>query len=386
MSNKWSAVILAGGLGSRLSPLTSEICKPMVSVTNRPMVDFAIDHLRYAGIKKIIIVVKHLGDELRAQIQKTWTDEVCKELGIEILVPNVDSKGTADAIRLVADEITTEHFVVSMADILTNLPMKEFMAFHEQKDAQATVSMKLIEQMATKYGNTLLNKDARIVQFLEKPSSEEIYMSALTGGTDALPIINTGIYCFKREILQLLLDTSFMDFGHEVFPYLLENRYELFGFVGSYYWLDVGNPLSYLWSNWDMLRLYGWPVSPMGKRQNKQTHVWYLNNEQPSSNVQHGDHVALGTGNTYGNNMHIKELVSIGSNCQFANNVYVDRSVIWDNCKIGNGVKIEQAVIANNCVIGDHCIIQSETIIGPNCTISPNTKLDSQVIPANTVI
>jgi mannose-1-phosphate guanylyltransferase len=386
-SEKWSAVILAGGLGSRLSPLTAEICKPAVPVTNRPMVDYAIDHLRYAGIKKIIIVVKHLGDELRDLINSTWTDDCCKELEVEILVPKVNSLGTADAVRKVAEYIDTEHFVVSMADIITNLPMRDFMDFHEEKNAQASVSMKNIDQMATKYGNTLLDGEARITRFLEKPSSEEIYLSAITEKSSAtLPIINTGIYCFKREILDLLNEEPFMDFGRDVFPYLLENRYSLYGFVRDYYWLDVGNPLTYLWSNWDMLRLYGWPITPPGVRQGENNHVWYQNDEKPSSNVKHGDHVVLGKENTYGNNVFIKELTSIGSNVTIANNVNIDRAVIWDNVKIGNGVKIENSVIANNCVIGDHCTIKSDTIIGPNCTISPNTTLDSQVIAFNSQI
>ena len=85
MTEKWSAVILAGGLGTRLSPLTTNICKPMAPIANKPMVDFAIDHIRYAGIKKIIIIVKHLGDELRALIESTWTPELCEKIGLDIL-------------------------------------------------------------------------------------------------------------------------------------------------------------------------------------------------------------------------------------------------------------------------------------------------------------
>ena len=86
-------------------------------------------------------------------------------------------------MRKVAHLIDSDNFVVSMADIVTNFPMREFMEFHERKNAQATVSMKLIEEMASKYGNALIDDDSRIIQFLEKPSSEEIYISALTGGT-----------------------------------------------------------------------------------------------------------------------------------------------------------------------------------------------------------
>ncbi len=378
MTDKWNAVILAGGIGSRLNPLTTNICKPMVPVANKPMVDYAIDHLQFAGIKKIIIVVKHLGEELRALIQSTWTPEVQAKLGIEILVPNVDSLGTADAVRKVAHLIDSENFVVSMADIVTNLPMREFMEFHESKKAQATVSMKRIEEMASKYGNALIDDDSRIIRFLEKPSSDEIYISALTGGTaDTLPIINTGIYCFNRDILDLITSTDFMDFGKNIFPYLLENTYDLYGFVRDYYWLDVGNPTTYLWSNWDVLRLYGFPITPNGVRQGR-TNVWYENNENPA--INHDNFVCFGHNNTFGPNCQVKELSSIGSHCIFGENVTVNRSVIWDHCKIGNNVIIEQSVIADGCEIGDNCVIRSNTIIGPHSKISNNTKLDSQTI------
>ncbi|RLI66959.1 MAG: hypothetical protein DRO88_00600 [Promethearchaeia archaeon] len=377
-STSWSAVILAGGLGSRLNPLTAKICKPMVPVGNKPMVDYAIDHLRYAGIRKIIIVVKHMGDKLRRLIQNTWTPQIQEKLGIQVLVPNVDSKGTADAVRRVSHMIDTEYFVVSMADIVTNLPMREFMNFHELKNAQATVSMKRIEEMATKYGNTLLDEEGRIIRFLEKPSSEEIYLSALTGGsTEALPIINTGIYCFKHEILDLLNSTDFMDFGKEVFPYLLEHQYSLYGFVQDYYWLDVGNPTTYLWSNWDVLRLYGYPISPAGVRQGLQ-HIWYAGNIPPP--VSHDNFVCFGSDNHFGENSHIHELCIIGSHCKFGKKVEISRSVIWDNCTVGDNVKIEQSVIADGCVIGNNCIIRSNSIIGPNCSISDGVILDAKTL------
>lgn len=384
MPEKWSAVILAGGLGSRLNPLTAKICKPMVPVANKPMVDYAIDHLRFAGIKKIVIVVKHLGDELRALIESTWTQDLMDELGIEVLVPKVDSKGTADAVRKVANLIDSEHFVVSMADIVTNLPMAEFMDFHEKTGAQATVSMKRVEEMATKYGNTLLDEQSRIIRFLEKPSSEEIYLSALTGGTnETLPIINTGIYCFKKEILDLILSTDFMDFGKEIFPFLLENRYRLYGFVKNYYWLDVGNPTTYLWSNWDILRLYSYPISPNGVRQGS-SHVWYAKNERPK--VKHGSNVCFGHSNSFGKNCNVSELTSIGSYCNFGENVFVNRSVIWDRCIIGKNTRIEQSVIADGCKIGENCVIKSNTIIGPNTIIPSNTTLDAQIIKEDTAL
>jgi len=299
----------------------------------------------------------------------------------------VESKGTADAVRKTAQYIDSDHFVVSMADIVTNLPMKQFMDFHEAKNAQATVSMKRIDQMATKYGNTLIDQNNRIVQFLEKPSSEEIYLTALTGGANEyLPIINTGIYCFKHEILDLIKKTDMMDFGKDIFPYLLENHYDLYGFVEDYYWMDVGNPLTYLWANWDMLRLYAWPISPKGIRQSPNGHVWIENDEKPPQGTSFGENICIGPGTKWGQNVRVNGLSSLGSNIEIGNNVFIDRAVIWDNVKIGHNVQIIESVIANNVEIGHGCVIKSETIIGPNVKIAPNTVLDSKIIEPDITI
>jgi len=384
----WCGCILAGGEGTRLRPLTAKMCKPMVPVCNRPMALYAIDHLRFAGIKKIVVIVKHLGDLLRKQIEDYWTPEAQKKAGIEIFIPNVNSEGTADAVRKTKEFYDADNFVVSMADIVTNLPMKQFMEYHEEKKAYATVSMKYIDQMATKYGNTLLDNNNRIIRFLEKPSSEEIYLSALTGGSsEILPIINTGIYCFKKDLIKDVIDsTQMMDFGMEIFPYLLENGYDLFGFLpeNSYYWLDIGNPLTYMWSNWDMLRLYGWPISPPGVRQGDLTHIWYENNEKPP--VVHADTVVFGKNNKYGQNVRVEALSSIGSNCVIGNNVVLDGAIVWDNVKIGNNVKIIQSVVANDVEIGDNVVIKSESVIGPNCKISAGKILDSKTLKEDSKI
>ena len=124
----WSAIILAGGRGKRLLPLTSLIPKPLVKVTNKPMVDYSIAHLIYADIKHIILALAYMGKELKEYIEKTWTPDKLGDVELECFVQ--ESNGTADAYRLLNDSIDSENIVVSMADIVTNLPMRNFMYFH----------------------------------------------------------------------------------------------------------------------------------------------------------------------------------------------------------------------------------------------------------------
>ncbi|MHA1819269.1 MAG: sugar phosphate nucleotidyltransferase [Promethearchaeota archaeon] len=390
MNKDWSAIILAGGIGSRLAPLTTYICKPQVSVTNKPMIDYAIDHLRFAGIKKIIICVKHLGDKLTAYLKEKWTPIMENEdPELEIQIPKNDSKGTADAVRKVWDLIETDHFVVSMADIITNLPMKDFMQYHLDKKADATVSMKPIDEFATKYGNTVLDENGRIKLFLEKPSAQEIFLSTLARSSEneqVLPIINTGIYCFEKEIArQAIMETNYMDFGKEIFPYLLENGYKLYGFVANYYWMDIGNPKTYLWANWDILREYGWPILPNGKDELNKKIWWQEQPIVPPTSKIH-DRVCLGKNIYFGENVEIDSLSVIGNNVKIGNNSFISQSVIWDNVKIGENCRIVDAVIANNCEIGDNCEIRTEAVVGPNVKVDEGVLLDSVTIPADKVV
>ncbi|GAH12267.1 unnamed protein product [marine sediment metagenome] len=147
MTREWSAIVLAGGKGKRLMPLTSLIPKPLVKVTNVPMVDYAIAHLIYADIKHIVLALAYKGEILKKYIEKTWTPDRLGDVELECEIQ--ESKGTADAYRLLSDHIDSENVVISMADIVTNLPMKEFMTFHSEKGGLATISMKTVESHFT---------------------------------------------------------------------------------------------------------------------------------------------------------------------------------------------------------------------------------------------
>ena len=389
MTAKWSAIILAGGLGSRLMPLTTNICKPMVSVTNKPMIDYAIDHLRYAGIKKIIVCVKVYGDLLTESLLERWKPVMDAEPDFELLVPKNDSRGTADAVRKVWELIDTDHFIVSMADILTNLPIKKFMDFHIEKNADSTISMKTIDEFATKYGNTIIDGNGKIQLFMEKPSAQEIFISSLTGARDqdVLPIINTGIYCFKKNIAhQAIMETNFMDFGKEIFPFLLENNYDLYGFVDTYYWMDVGNPKTYLWANWDILREYGWPISPPGDKDPNGRKIWWKTTPilPKSSTIE--EKVCLGENIHFGENVKIKTLTVIGNNVKIGKGTIIERAVIWDDVEIGENCQIIESVISNGCKIGNNAIIRTDSVLGPESIVGDGVLLDSKIIKSKEVV
>ena len=377
MTREWSAIILAGGKGKRLMPLTSLIPKPLVKVTNVPMVDYAIAHLVYADIKHIILALAHEGEKLKEYVEKSWNPDKLGDVELEWTIQ--DSKGTADAYRLLTDRIDSENIVVSMADIVTNLPMKDFMNFHSEKEGLATISMKTVESHISEYGVVLLDKNRKIYLFLEKPAPMELYVSSMAQRADLFlhtNIINTGIYCFKKKVDTILHETNLMDFGGELFPYLLENNYDLYGFVKNYYWMDAGNSTTYLWANWDLLRKYAWPILPDGVDYDGIYVKGIINSGQ---NITIDRPSCFGESVVLGNRVKIKELTSIGKNVSIGEDTKIEKSVLWDNINIGAGCIITESIICNDCEIGDNVVLE-RAIIAPNCKISSNSQIRDQTL------
>ncbi|NHJ26081.1 MAG: NDP-sugar synthase [Candidatus Lokiarchaeota archaeon] len=374
---EWSAIILAGGKGSRLMPLTSEVPKPLVKVTNKPMVDYSIAHLIYADIKHIILALAYKGNELKEYIQKVWTQDKLGDVELECVIQ--ESKGTADAYRLLLNRIDSEKIVVSMADIVTNLPMKEFMQFHTEKQGISTISMKTSESHTSQYGVVLLDNNRKIYLFLEKPAPMELYLSSMAQRTDLFlhtNVINTGIYCFNKEIGEILHETNLMDFGGEVFPFLLENNYNLYGFVKNYYWLDCGNTRTYIWANWDLLRKYSWPITPNGEEYDNVFVMGIINSGQ---NVLIEKPTCFGENVELKNRVQIKSLTSIGTNVKIGEDTIIGKSVIWDNVNIGPGCNINESIVCNNCEIGENVVLHN-AVIAPNCRISSNIQIRDKTL------
>jgi len=372
MTREWSAIILAGGKGSRLMPLTSEIPKPLVKVTNKPMIDYSIAHLIYADIKHIILALAYMGEDIKKHIKNTWTHDKLGDVELECKIH--DSKGTADAYRLLKNNIDSENVVVSMADIVTSLPMKDFMDFHKEKNGIATISMKMVESHTSQYGVVLLDKNRKIYLFLEKPMPMELYLSSMAQRTDLFlhtNIINTGIYCFKKDIGDILHKTGLMDFGGEVFPYLLENKYELYGFVRDYYWMDAGNYQTYMWANWDLLRRYAWPISPNGDEYDG---VYVMGTINSGKDIIIEKPTCFGECVKLHNKVKIRELTSIGSKVTIGEDAIIEKSVIWDNVKIGPGCYINESIICNDCTIENNVVLE-RVIVPPYCKISSNNQL-----------
>lgn len=370
------AVVLAGGVGSRLFPLTKNRPKPLVPICNYTMLDWNFFVLASNGITRVIVVVKYLGDQIRKHIED-YTSKIHKDM--EIIVPECDPKDTADALRVVSDYVVTDNFFVTMADIVTNIDLREMAHFHESKQGIASISLKSIDNQPKQFGVIILNNQAKILHFLEKPPPQELYLTTLVfhkreSVSYHTNLINSGIYCFKREILDILNGfKDLMDFGKNVFPFLLERDLGIYGYTdqNNYFWQDCGRPEQLLWTNWDVLKRWNWPYLPKGDEDNGS---WYGKNRKIEPNVNIIAPIALGDDVTIRQGTTI-QLSSISDGCIIGENCSITSSIIWEGTSIGNNVKIKRAIISDKVIIGDNCTIDEDSIIAAGKTIPANTHI-----------
>ncbi|MEO8322869.1 MAG: NDP-sugar synthase, partial [Actinomycetota bacterium] len=230
------AVIMAGGEGSRLRPLTSNVPKPMLPVVNRPLMEHIIELLRSHGITDITATVQFLASVIR----NYFLDG--SDLGVSLSYSTEDVPlGTAGSV-LNAKELLSGTFLVISGDALTDLDLTTVVDFHRSKGAAATLVLKRMAD-PLEFGIVMTSEDGRIERFLEKPTWGQVF-------TDT---INTGIYVLEPEVLDLIPPDQPYDFSSELFPLMLEKGLPLFGYITEGYWTDVGNTETYLRAQADAL-------------------------------------------------------------------------------------------------------------------------------------
>ncbi len=230
------AVIMAGGFGTRLRPLTIYKPKPMVPLMNKPIIGHIASLLQKHSITDVVVMLYHQPDLI-----KNYLGDGSKfGLKCTYLLPE-DDLGTAGSVKF-AESYIDDTFLVISGDLLTDVDLTDFYSFHIKKKSDATILLTR-EPDPLQFGIVMTNKRHRITNFYEKPSWGEVFSDW----------INSGIYLFERKMLDLLPSNKEYDFGKDLFPHLLNTRHRFFSYPGECYWKDIGNLEEYLAVHQDCL-------------------------------------------------------------------------------------------------------------------------------------
>jgi mannose-1-phosphate guanylyltransferase/mannose-1-phosphate guanylyltransferase/phosphomannomutase len=231
------AFILAAGKGTRLRPFTDAIPKPLIPVMNRPVMASVLELCATHGIKEAIANLHYRGEH----IARFFNDG--SPWGVNLHYSHEEHlMGTAGGVRYQADFLQDDTFLVVSGDLVTNINLTELVAFHRASGAMATMALKEVGD-PSRFGVVVCDQQGRIGSFLEKPQRSEAKSR----------LVNTGIYVFEPEILNLIPANQNFDFGKDLFPLMLKHNLPLYGMETGAYWSDVGTLAQYLYTHWDLL-------------------------------------------------------------------------------------------------------------------------------------
>ncbi|MGR4066064.1 MAG: sugar phosphate nucleotidyltransferase [Vulcanimicrobiaceae bacterium] len=307
-------MILAGGLSTRLYPLTKQVPKPLVPVAGEPNAAHLVRYLEAAGFDEIAInvhylpdaIVEALGDGSRFGVRLEYLHEP------ELL-------GSAGAVKQMEDFFKDEHFVVVGCDDLTDLSLQALLAFHHERNAIATIG--LVERDdVEQYGVVVVDETGRVVGFQEKPRK----------GTERSKLVNTGVYAFSPAIFRQIPDATFYDFGKQVFPGLQEAQAAFYGYdARGAYWCDIGTPGEYRRASFDVVSGRFTIPNSRGRGIDKTARV------ETGAHVE-GD-VWVGAGARIDAGATIVGPSVIGDNVHVARDARVERSILWNGASVGPG-------------------------------------------------
>ncbi|MHB0868353.1 MAG: sugar phosphate nucleotidyltransferase [Chloroflexota bacterium] len=372
------AVVMAGGEGSRLRPLTLGRPKPMVPIATKPVMQHNLDLLKRHGITEVVVTVQYMA----SMIQDYFGDG--SQLGMKIVYSVEETPlGTAGSVKL-AQKHLTDTFIVISADALTDFDLAQILSFHREKKALATLTLYRVPN-PLEYGVIITRDDGAIVQFLEKPSWGEVFSDT----------VNTGIYVLEPEVLEYFEPNKVFDFSQELFPIMLKKGDPLYGFIAPGYWCDVGNLQEYIRANADLLS--GKVAIPLpGKHIGGG--VWIDEGAEISPDAQLYGPVCVGreakvkSGAVVHGPSVIGEYTVVDSRC------HVVRSVIWNNSYLGERVELHGAIVGRQChienkavvfegaVLGDNTVVRDGAIIQPNVKIWPNKEIETGATVGTSII
>ncbi len=373
------AVVMAGGEGTRLRPMTSSMPKPLLPVVNRPIMEHVLRLLRRHGLTDVVVTVQFLASLIRNYFGDG------EELGMHLTYATEEEPlGTAGSVKNAEDALRDEPFLVISGDALTDIDLTALIAFHHERSAMVTVCLTRVSN-PLEFGITILDDEGRVQRFLEKPTWGQVFSDT----------VNTGIYVMDPAVFDYVKPGEVVDWSGDVFPRLLEEGHPVFGFVADGYWEDVGTLESYHRAQADVLEgrvnvdIDGFETSPG---------IWVAEGADVDREavlrgpLYIGDYAKVEAG------AELREYTVLGSNVVVRHRAFLHRTVVHDNVFIGQQANLRGCVIGKNtdimraaridegAVIGDECIIEEEAIISAGVRVYPFKTIEAGAVVHSSVI
>lgn len=361
------AVIMAGGEGTRLRPITCTMPKPLVPLLNKPIVDYTMELLKRHGIDKAVYTVRYMADDIKNYVGNgvRWNID-CD------FVEEDRPLGTAGGVAL-AVNADDEEILVMSGDGITDLNISELIAEHRKSHAEATIVLKKV-QCPTEYGIAILNDDNTINNFIEKPELSEVFSD----------LANTGIYVISKRALELIPSNTEFDFSKQLFPKMLSLGMKIFGYVTNDYWCDIGNISEYRRAQRDMLD---------GKVKfdtfaRNYSGIYVEANAEIANNAAFVPPCYIGSNSIIEDNAVIGPYAVIGSSvvaktgCNVKNSIVFSDVVLGAETQLRGGVVCEKALLRDKTRVFENSTIGSGSVVGEGTSVMngicvwPDKKLD----------
>ncbi|MHB1042502.1 MAG: sugar phosphate nucleotidyltransferase [Eubacteriales bacterium] len=372
------AVIMAGGEGSRLRPLTCGRPKPMVPVLNRPVMAHIIDLLKEHGVTDIGATLQYMPEAIRDYFGDG------SELGVNMHYFVEDTPlGTAGSVKNAA-AILDETFLVISGDAMTDLDLTRAVEFHRERGALATLVLTRVD-CPLEYGVVITAENGLITRFLEKPGWGEVFSDT----------VNTGIYVLEPEVLDYFAPGQVFDFSRDLFPLLLRDQKPLFGLVLPGYWCDIGNLTQYLEAHYDALS--GKVKIKMPGREVSRG-IWVEEGAVFSDTAVLEGPLLIGRNCRIGAGAKIEPFSVLGKSCLVQERATIKRSIVWNNVFIGRDAALRGAVVGSRvqlqagagiyegAVVGEDSIIRENSQLKPEVKLWPNKLVDTGVTVGRSLI
>ena len=356
------AVVMAGGEGSRLRPVTSNIPKPMVPICNQPIMEHILMLLKRHGIEDIVSTLYYLSEEIQGYFGDGQDFGVNMSYSIE-----TTPLGTAGSVKKAESQLRDGTFLIVSGDALTDCDLSKAIEFHKRKGSLATLILYRVPN-PLEFGVVITDDDGKVVRFLEKPSWSEVFSDT----------VNTGMYILEPEIFDYMEPNKAYDWSGDIFPRLLAEHKPMFGYIMEEYWADVGSLSQYREAQEHMLSgKVNLPVQgePIG------------NGVSIGSNCVIDETANLVPPLCLGNNCKVKAGATVGPYTVIGDNSFieedanVERSVVWDSAYVGPNVGIHSAIVCSRTTIKRDSVVREDAVVGDRClvdvgcTIRPRVKL-----------